>query len=150
MSFPDFLKLICFKKWFHEHHQTVKLFGSRSCPPNTRPDLGLNCLQRWSADEASRQRIYRPIDFRKENVNKSCIIHQSGTIFCTAFSKPSHICSRQPILWHIVKFILSAKLQIMAGYLMWNCLLADNIHKMPSLRVNISHKMSALLIDFQN
>ena len=37
--------------------ESVKQFGSRSGPTFVGPDLGLNCLQRFSADDTSRQRV---------------------------------------------------------------------------------------------
>ena len=42
-----------FKKFFHEHYQSVKWFGSRS---GTKfcPVFGPNCLERLSADDRSR------------------------------------------------------------------------------------------------
>ena len=32
LSSVDFFKINFFEKFFHEYHQSVKLFGSRSCP----------------------------------------------------------------------------------------------------------------------
>ena len=39
-----FFKINVFKKFFQEHYQSGKGFG---------PDLGTNCLQRFSADDKS-------------------------------------------------------------------------------------------------
>ena len=44
-----FFKIIFFEKFFWEHYQSVKWFGTRS-----GPTLGPNCLQRLSADNKSR------------------------------------------------------------------------------------------------
>ena len=45
------LPLIFFQKFYQEHYQSVKRFGSRSGPA----DLDPNCLQRFSADDKSRR-----------------------------------------------------------------------------------------------
>ena len=54
-----FFKIILFKKFFQEHYQGVKRFGSRSGQMSVGPDLGPNCLQRLSdsADYKSRRYI---------------------------------------------------------------------------------------------
>ena len=43
LSADFFFKINFFKKFFQEHYQSVKRFGSRS----VGPDLGPNCLQRF-------------------------------------------------------------------------------------------------------
>ena len=46
-----------FQKFFQEHYQSAKRFGSRSEPSHRHsvdPDLGQNCLQNLSADDKSR------------------------------------------------------------------------------------------------
>ena len=48
-----FFKIIFFKKFFQEHNQSIKRFGSRSGTHSVGPDLGPNCLQRLSADDTS-------------------------------------------------------------------------------------------------
>ena len=54
-----FFKIILYKKFFQEHYQGVKRFGSRSGQMSVGPDLGPNCLQRLSdsADYKSRRYI---------------------------------------------------------------------------------------------
>ena len=58
VSSADFyFKIYFFKKFFNEHFQSVKLFGSRH---SVGPDLGPNCLQKLSAEDkvaTSRRRI---------------------------------------------------------------------------------------------
>ena len=41
-----------FRKFFQEYHLSVKQFGSRSAMTH---DLASNCLQKFSADDTSRQ-----------------------------------------------------------------------------------------------
>ena len=52
-----FFKINFFEKFFQEYHQSVKQFGSRSGPTIVGPDLGLNCLQKFSADDTSMKRV---------------------------------------------------------------------------------------------
>ena len=54
LSSADFFKINIFEKLFQE---SVKQFGSRSGCMFCRAGLGLNCLQRLSSDDTSRQRI---------------------------------------------------------------------------------------------
>ena len=56
LSSADFFKINFFEKFFHEYHQSVKQFGSRSGPTFVGPDLVTNCLQKLSADGTSRQK----------------------------------------------------------------------------------------------
>ena len=52
-----FFKINFYKKIFKEHYQSAELFGSRSGPTeyphSVGPDLGINSLQRLSADNKS-------------------------------------------------------------------------------------------------
>ena len=43
------------KKYFQVHYPSIKRFGSRSGPTDVTPDLGQNCLQRISAEEARKE-----------------------------------------------------------------------------------------------
>ena len=49
-----FFKINFFEKFSHEHHQSVKQFGSRSGRHFVGPGLGPNCLQKVSADDTRR------------------------------------------------------------------------------------------------
>ena len=59
LSSADFFKINFFKKFFQEHYQSVKWFGTRSGPAHysVGPDLEPNCLQRLSADDTGGQRV---------------------------------------------------------------------------------------------
>ena len=52
-SVDFFFKLTFSKKIFQEYHQSVKQFDPDQAWRCVRPDLGLNCLQRLSADDKS-------------------------------------------------------------------------------------------------
>ena len=51
----SFFIIIFSEKFFQEHDQSVKQFGSRSGPTFCRPDLGPNCLQRSSTVDKIRR-----------------------------------------------------------------------------------------------
>ena len=56
LSSAVFFENQLFEKFFQKYDQSVKQFGPRSGLTFVRPDLGPNCLQRFSADDISLQK----------------------------------------------------------------------------------------------
>ena len=80
MSVDFFFKIKFFEKFFQEYHMCVKLFGSRS-----GPTFCLNCLQRLSADDTSRQRV------NMSDIEIHYIVHISLVLFDLILYVPSTI-----------------------------------------------------------
>ena len=56
-----YFKSFIFQKIFHEFHQNIKQFGSRSGPMFCMPDLVSNCLQRLLMEDTTKQSTYAPV-----------------------------------------------------------------------------------------
>ena len=91
LSSADFFKIYFFEKFFHEHHQCVKQFGSRSGPTFCRPNLGPS---KRFAKIISRQ--HQPI---KIQVQKHCFMLASAAIHVykvTRISNFRHLAVKIP------------------------------------------------------
>ena len=83
------------KKFFQEHNQRVKQFGSRSGQVYVGPELGLNCLQRLSADDKScpyskklTEFFSRPISKGDSSIGRKCSSIQRR--ISIEFRNPTH------------------------------------------------------------
>ena len=66
-----------FKKFFQEHYDSVKQFGSRSRPAFVGPDLDPNCLQQLSADDKSHneERVNHELYPREQSVKSYSVLY---------------------------------------------------------------------------
>ena len=63
-------------KLFQKHYQSVKQFRPDQDQQNVGPDLGLDCLQRLSADDRSRYQQEKVTSGSKFHTQEVCLHHR--------------------------------------------------------------------------